>query len=68
MMHISIINWLVINRHTAVENGEGSLDKEAMSHDDLFDSFPSTFDVLVLKKGERLVESPASLGRLAAKQ
>ena len=24
---------------TAVENGEGSLDKEATSHDDLFDSF-----------------------------
>ena len=24
---------------TAVENGEGVLDKEATSHDDLFDSF-----------------------------
>ena len=24
---------------TAVEKGEGSLDKEATSHDDLFDSF-----------------------------
>jgi hypothetical protein len=25
--------------HTTVENGEGVLDKEATSHDDLFDSF-----------------------------
>lgn len=30
---------LVTALRTAVENGEGSLDKEATSHDDLFDSF-----------------------------
>jgi hypothetical protein len=32
-------NKLVTSLRTAVENGEGSLDKEATSHDDLFDSF-----------------------------
>ena len=32
-------NKLLIALRTAVENGEGSLDKEATSHDDLFDSF-----------------------------
>jgi len=32
-------NKLTIALRTAVENGEGSLDKEATSHDDLFDSF-----------------------------
>jgi len=32
-------NKLIIALRTAVENGEGSLDKEATSHDDLFDSF-----------------------------
>ena len=32
-------NKLVTALSTAVENGEGSLDKEATSHDDLFDSF-----------------------------
>jgi hypothetical protein len=32
-------NKLIIVLRTAVENGEGSLDKEATSHDDLFDSF-----------------------------
>jgi hypothetical protein len=32
-------NKLIISLRTAVENGEGSLDKEATSHDDLFDSF-----------------------------
>ena len=32
-------NKLIIALRTAVENGEGSLDKEATSHDDLFDAF-----------------------------
>jgi hypothetical protein len=30
---------LITELRTAVENGEGSLDKEATSHDDLFDAF-----------------------------
>jgi hypothetical protein len=30
---------LVTALKTAVENGEGALDKEATSHDDLFDAF-----------------------------
>jgi hypothetical protein len=30
---------LITSLHTAVENGEGSLDKDATSHDDLFDAF-----------------------------
>ena len=32
-------NKLITSLRNAVENGEGSLDKEATSHDDLFDSF-----------------------------
>jgi hypothetical protein len=32
-------NKLITALRTAVENGEGGLDKEATSHDDLFDSF-----------------------------
>ena len=32
-------NKLITALRTAVENEEGSLDKEATSHDDLFDSF-----------------------------
>jgi hypothetical protein len=32
-------NKLIISLRTAVEKGEGSLDKEATSHDDLFDTF-----------------------------
>lgn len=32
-------NKLVTALRTAVENGEDMLDKEAMSHDDLFDAF-----------------------------
>ena len=32
-------NKLIISLRTAVENGEGILDKEATSHDVLFDSF-----------------------------
>jgi hypothetical protein len=32
-------NKLIIALRTAVENGEDSLDKEATSHDDYFDSF-----------------------------
>lgn len=32
-------NKLVTSLRTAVENGEGSLDKDATSHNDLFDSF-----------------------------
>lgn len=31
-------NKLITALRTAVENGEGSLDKEATSHDDLFDA------------------------------
>jgi hypothetical protein len=33
---------LVIALRTAVENGEGMLDKDATSHDDLFDAFRSS--------------------------
>lgn len=32
-------NKLIIALRTAVDNGEGNLDKEATSHDALFDSF-----------------------------
>ena len=32
-------NKLITVLRSAVENGEGILDKEATSHDDLFDSF-----------------------------
>jgi hypothetical protein len=32
-------NKLITALRTAVENGEGSLDKEATSHDDVFDAF-----------------------------
>ena len=32
-------NKLITALRTAVENGEGYLDKDATSHDDLFDSF-----------------------------
>jgi hypothetical protein len=32
-------NKLIISLRTAVENGEGMLDKDATSHDDLFDAF-----------------------------
>ena len=32
-------NKLINALRTAVENGEGVLDKEATSHDDLFDAF-----------------------------
>lgn len=32
-------NKPITSLRTAVENGEGNLDKEATSHDDLFDSF-----------------------------
>ena len=32
-------NKLITELRTAVENGEGYLDKEAISHDDLFDAF-----------------------------
>jgi hypothetical protein len=32
-------NNLIISLRTAVENVEGSLDKEANSHDDCFDAF-----------------------------
>ena len=32
-------NKLITALRTAVENGEGVLDKDATSHDDLFDSF-----------------------------
>jgi hypothetical protein len=33
---------LVIALRTAVENGEGMLDKDATSYDDLFDAFRSS--------------------------
>jgi hypothetical protein len=33
------VNKLNSALRTAVENGEGYMDKEATSHDDLFDSF-----------------------------
>jgi hypothetical protein len=29
----------MVSLRTAVENGEGVIDKEAMNHDDLFDAF-----------------------------
>jgi hypothetical protein len=32
-------NKLITSLRTAVEKGEGTLDKEATSHDDLFDAF-----------------------------
>jgi hypothetical protein len=32
-------NKLLVSLRTAVENGEGMLDKDATSHDDLFDAF-----------------------------
>ena len=32
-------NKLITSLRTAVENGEGMVDKEATSHDDLFDAF-----------------------------
>ena len=32
-------NKLITAIRTAVENGEGMLDKDATSHDDLFDAF-----------------------------
>lgn len=32
-------NKLIVALRTAVENGEGYLDKEPTSHDDLFDGF-----------------------------
>lgn len=32
-------NNIITALRTVVENGEGSLDKEASSHDDLFDGF-----------------------------
>ena len=35
----SIYTKLVTTLRKAVEKGEGSLDKEATSHDDLFDAF-----------------------------
>ena len=41
-------NKLIIALRTAVENGEGSLDKEATSHDDLFDSYSLVASVLAL--------------------
>jgi len=34
-----LFNKLITSLMTAVENGESSLDKEAISHDDLFDTF-----------------------------
>ena len=38
-------NKLITALRTAVENGEGSLDKEATSHDDLFDAFRLSLQV-----------------------
>jgi hypothetical protein len=39
---VAIHDKLVIALRTAVENGEGMLDKDATSHDDLFDAFRSS--------------------------
>ena len=38
-MYMCVLLKLITALCTAVENGEGSLDKEATSHDDLFDAF-----------------------------
>jgi hypothetical protein len=38
-MHPTKHSKLITALRTAVENGEGMLDKEATSHDDLFDAF-----------------------------
>ena len=38
-IHMTRHSKLITTLRTAVENGEGMLDKEATSHDDLFDSF-----------------------------
>jgi hypothetical protein len=34
-----VVKWLASALRIAVENGEGMLDKEATSHDDLCDTF-----------------------------
>ena len=39
-------NNLIIALRTAVENGEGNLDKEITSHDDLLDAFRMSLQVL----------------------
>jgi hypothetical protein len=39
---------LITALRTAVEKGEGTLDKEAASHDDLLDAFPFVCAVLAL--------------------
>ncbi len=36
-------NNLIISLRAAVESGEGSLDKEATSHDDLFNAFRMSY-------------------------
>ena len=41
-------NKLITVLRTAVENGESALDKEATSHDDLFDSFSNVSAVPAL--------------------
>ena len=41
-------NKLILALLTAVENGEGMLDKDATSHDDLFDSFRLSLQFLRL--------------------
>jgi hypothetical protein len=38
-IHPTKHNKLITALRTAVEKGDGSLDKEATSHDDLFDNF-----------------------------
>jgi hypothetical protein len=39
ILHPSYCNKLIVALRTAVENGEGTLDKEATSHSDVLDAF-----------------------------
>ena len=49
---------LRIALRTAIENGEGILDKEATSHDDIFDAFRLSIKVLQVYKLANLLVSP----------
>ncbi|MFZ0556987.1 MAG: hypothetical protein WAM26_17025 [Nitrososphaeraceae archaeon] len=40
---------LIVALRTAVEKGEGTLDKEATSHDDLLDAFRMSLQYWVIK-------------------
>jgi hypothetical protein len=52
-------NNFITALRTAVENGEGLLDKEATSHDDLFDSFRLALNKILvnieLSTGRRMI-------------